>query len=617
MKWLICGILPLLTNVALCQTTVGGGSSALAGQTQSVVHADQFPGIQIGEKIQNADTACAGNACGIFIGNLPAIHSTTNNFPSHPSATSKCIDFRPETNLVNYQVTTNGLNITDCKASSAWLSPNTGGLGNTLLWLGSTPPASAALTYPGSSTVGVFMQVPGGTWESGPSSAGSGGMAIIAQTSDGTNMIDNATSARPFAVDGLEVNTTLAGSGNWWDVYGITASIFQGSPPPKGFVNRLLGLAYAGNFFNTNDVHAAFSAGFYATSPALNSTQLTPKGIVKLSSCGASSCTVTWVNGDKFGAAMTAGLITLGSYGTFPVFSVTQPPTSTPTLTIGCNYPYPACPAGQAEVAFAFKGRAYSAVFEGNQLFTCLNPAENPHALCTPDPAGGGGIMFDLASGANDPSQKIWIRDRSYSPGWPSDPTQDRKAIDVGGGGNGVWGSLRIWDHSGRIKLLTVSDTGDVNIRGNLTKGSGGFKIDHPLDPADKYLYHSFVESPDMMNIYNGNVVLDANGEAEVHLPDWFEALNRDFRYQLTCIGGFAPVYVSREIENNRFRIAGGVPGLKVSWQVTGIRQDAYANAHRIPVEEEKQPSELGHYLHPELFGSVEHGAAPGVVHGN
>jgi len=144
---------------------------------------------------------------------------------------------------------------------------------------------------------------------------------------------------------------------------------------------------------------------------------------------------------------------------------------------------------------------------------------------------------------------------------------------------------------------------GRVLITGNLSKGSGSFKIDHPLDPENKYLYHSFVESPDMMNIYNGNVVLNENGEAWVELPDWFQALNRDFRYQLTPIGGFAPLYVAEEISGNRFKIAGGTPGLKVSWQVTGIRQDPYANANRIPVEEEKPPQERGTYLHPEAWG--------------
>jgi hypothetical protein len=147
---------------------------------------------------------------------------------------------------------------------------------------------------------------------------------------------------------------------------------------------------------------------------------------------------------------------------------------------------------------------------------------------------------------------------------------------------------------------------GDVHVTGNLSKGGGGFKIDHPLHPASKYLYHSFVESPDMMNIYNGNVELDANGEAAVELPEWFGALNRDFRYQLTCIGGFAPVYIAQKVQNNSFRIAGGQPGLEVSWQVTGIRQDAWANAHRIPVEVDKSERERGYYIHPELYGAPE-----------
>ncbi len=107
-------------------------------------------------------------------------------------------------------------------------------------------------------------------------------------------------------------------------------------------------------------------------------------------------------------------------------------------------------------------------------------------------------------------------------------------------------------------------------------------------------------------NVYDGVVVLDANGEAVVELPEWFEALNRDFRYQLTCIGGFAQVYIAEEISGNRFKIAGGTPGMKVSWMVTGIRKDAYAEAHRIEVEVEKSGKERGKYLHPEELGMPE-----------
>ena len=148
--------------------------------------------------------------------------------------------------------------------------------------------------------------------------------------------------------------------------------------------------------------------------------------------------------------------------------------------------------------------------------------------------------------------------------------------------------------------------SGNVQITGTISKAGGSFKIDHPLDPENKYLYHSFIESPDMMNIYNGNITTDANGQAVVELPSYFEALNRDFRYQLSVIGTFAQAIIAEEISNNRFTIKTSEPRVKVSWQVTGIRQDVFANSHRIPVEELKNENERGHYLHPELFNKPE-----------
>jgi hypothetical protein len=142
-----------------------------------------------------------------------------------------------------------------------------------------------------------------------------------------------------------------------------------------------------------------------------------------------------------------------------------------------------------------------------------------------------------------------------------------------------------------------------VHVTGTLSKGAGSFKIDHPLDPTNKYLYHSFVESPDMKNIYDGVATLDAEGRAWVELPAWFEALNKDFRYQLTTLGQFAPVFIAQGVQGNRFQIAGGTPGLIVFWQVTGIRHDPFAEANRIPVEEVKPPQEQGLYLYPEVYG--------------
>jgi hypothetical protein len=145
---------------------------------------------------------------------------------------------------------------------------------------------------------------------------------------------------------------------------------------------------------------------------------------------------------------------------------------------------------------------------------------------------------------------------------------------------------------------------GNVTITGTLSAATKNFKIDHPLDPANKYLVHASVESSEMMNIYTGNVITDAQGEARVQLPDWFEAVNTDFRYQLTVIGQFAQAIVSSEVQNHEFAIRSSVPNVKVSWQITGVRQDAFAKANPLVVEEEKEPRLKGFYLHPEFYGA-------------
>jgi hypothetical protein len=145
---------------------------------------------------------------------------------------------------------------------------------------------------------------------------------------------------------------------------------------------------------------------------------------------------------------------------------------------------------------------------------------------------------------------------------------------------------------------------GNVYVSGTLSKAGGTFQIDHPQDPENKYLIHSFVESPEMMNIYNGNITTDANGVAEVTLPSYFQSLNVDFRYQLTVIGpDFAQAVVSKKIEGNKFSIKTDKPNTEVSWQVTGVRNDAWAKANRVIPEKPKEANAVGKYLHPELFG--------------
>jgi len=147
---------------------------------------------------------------------------------------------------------------------------------------------------------------------------------------------------------------------------------------------------------------------------------------------------------------------------------------------------------------------------------------------------------------------------------------------------------------------------GSVNVVGTLTKTAGAFRIDNPLDPAHSYLQHSFVESPDMKNVYDGVVRTNTKGFATVTLPRWFQALNRDFRYQLTVVGRAhwdAKAAVWNEVRENRFTIRTDQPNVKVSWQVTGIRKDPYANAHRIQTVVPKAGSADNKYVHPELYG--------------
>jgi hypothetical protein len=175
----------------------------------------------------------------------------------------------------------------------------------------------------------------------------------------------------------------------------------------------------------------------------------------------------------------------------------------------------------------------------------------------------------------------------------------------------GVWGAGGSWGLYGQSTATSgtsigvqgtsasssgygVYSSGNAHVSGTLSKTAGSFRIDHPLDPERKWLQHSFVESPDMMNVYNGNVTTDAAGLAIVDLPAYFGALNMDYRYQLTVIGTFAQAIIDREIVNNRFRIRTSKGRIKVSWMVTGIRQDAYAKQHRIKVELLKQKNIQG-----------------------
>ena len=175
-----------------------------------------------------------------------------------------------------------------------------------------------------------------------------------------------------------------------------------------------------------------------------------------------------------------------------------------------------------------------------------------------------------------------------------------------GRGGDGLWASPGGGSQPGRAALFggTVEVFGAIQLEGDLdVTGSKHFKIDHPLDPENKYLLHASVESSEVLNVYSGNAVTDARGVARITLPDWFEALNKDVRYQLTVVGTFAQAIVGEKVRNNRFTIRTSAPHVEVSWQVTGVRSDAAMARRPFRVEEDKPRDERGTYLDPEAFG--------------
>ena len=178
----------------------------------------------------------------------------------------------------------------------------------------------------------------------------------------------------------------------------------------------------------------------------------------------------------------------------------------------------------------------------------------------------------------------------------------------VGNGSIGVYGvSNGTGSNLAGYFAGNVTVYGNLQVNGTINKSAVGFKIDHPTDPAHKYLMHSCIESDEMMNLYRGSIMTDSDGKATVTLPDWFQAENRDFNYQLTAVGASAPdLHIGKEIEKNQFEIEGGRPGMKVCWVVTGVRNDAYARAHPLKVEVEKPAQEQGRYIRPEEFGQPQ-----------
>jgi hypothetical protein len=168
----------------------------------------------------------------------------------------------------------------------------------------------------------------------------------------------------------------------------------------------------------------------------------------------------------------------------------------------------------------------------------------------------------------------------------------DYQIFELGGGGE---------------RMRIENTTGKVVVNGDFTVvGVKAFTMDHPLDPENKILMHAAVESNEVINSYSGNITTDASGKATVNLPDYFGAINKDFRYQLTVVGTFAQAIISKEIVSNQFEIATSIPNVKVSWEVKGVRNDAHMRKFPFVAQQEKITSQKGKYWDPAVYNQPE-----------
>lgn len=185
----------------------------------------------------------------------------------------------------------------------------------------------------------------------------------------------------------------------------------------------------------------------------------------------------------------------------------------------------------------------------------------------------------------------------------------------IGGGSVDAVGLVGISNASGWLLDYGYGVIGEGEYYGVFANGEIGgsgtktFLIDHPLDPENKLLRHYSMESSEVLNLYRGSATFDNKGRATVEMPEYFEAININYTYQLTAIGAAMPnLYIAQEIKNNKFEIAGGVPGKKVNWVVYGERNDPYLQKYpeKRKVVLNKKEHERGKYYRPELFDQPE-----------
>lgn len=177
----------------------------------------------------------------------------------------------------------------------------------------------------------------------------------------------------------------------------------------------------------------------------------------------------------------------------------------------------------------------------------------------------------------------------------------------TGTDGAGVYGEAS--NGTGAAGVIGKSTTGyagwfegNVNVTGSLTTPAAFLQVDHPESPADRWYQQALVGAFERVTVLSGNAVSGANGRVVVRVPEIFGRTHTDVRYQVTPIGRAAQPFIAKELADGRFTIDAGAAGVRLSWQLTGVRDDAAARRGAFQVEADKRPHEQGRYADPALY---------------